>query len=122
MKVNKRNGIITAALTALVMLSGATAAQASSCSMGASDTTYNQIGQAATFKNLTAMQGMNCASARYVMNKWLRRSYQRSSSTKLPTRFWDGYVTWHCSKITTTKWRCDEYDSNTAFSFTAYRS
>jgi hypothetical protein len=122
MKLNKRNGVITTAMTVLVMLSGANAAQASSCSMGASDTTYNQIGQAATFRNLTAMQGMNSASARYVMNKWLRRSYQRSSSNKLPTRFWDGYVTWHCLKLTGTKWRCDEYDSNTAFSFTAYRS
>jgi hypothetical protein len=51
---------------------------------------------------------MNCASARYVMNKWLRRTYQRSSSHRLPTRFWDGYVTWHCYKRSNLRWQCDE--------------
>jgi hypothetical protein len=122
MKLNKRSGIITTVMMTLVMLSAATTAQgASSCSMGASGTSYNQIGEAAVFKNLTAMQGMNCASARYVMNKWLRRAYQQGYNHKLPTRFWDGYVTWHCWTVTSTRWRCEEYDSNTAFSFTAYR-
>ena len=64
--------------------------------------------------------GMNCASARYVMNKWLRRAYRRSYAHRLPTRFYDGYVTWHCWKRTSVRWQCDEYESNTSFRFTAY--
>jgi hypothetical protein len=100
---------------------GASARAASACSMGRSHISYNQLGEAAVFKRLRAMQGMNCASARYVMNSWLRRTYEQSYSHRLPTHFYDGYVTWYCGKYTRKKWRCDEYDSNTAFRFVAYR-
>jgi len=55
------------------------------------------------------------------MNKWLRRSYRRSYANRLPTRFYDGYVTWYCSGSSySTGWRCKEYDSYTAFRFNAY--
>ena len=82
--------------------------------------TYNRAGVGAQFGQLNARQGMNCASARYVMNNWLRRTFARSYSRKLPTNFYDGYVTWYCGKLSSKRWRCDEYDSNTAFTFTAY--
>jgi hypothetical protein len=80
----------------------------------------NQVGDAAKFERLTPMQGMNCASARYVMNKWLRRAFARSYSRNLPRTFYDGYVTWYCGKRSGLRWQCDEYDSSTAFRFTAY--
>ena len=66
------------------------------------------------------MYGMNCASGRYVLNRWLRAAYARTYSYRLPRRFWDGYVTWECGKVSYYRWRCDEYDSGTAFSFTAW--
>lgn len=91
-----------------------------SCSIGGSGVTYNRSGTAAVFKNLYAAGKMNCPSARYVMNKWLRPAYRRSYGARLPTRFYDGYVTWHCGKITSRRWRCDEYTSYTTFRFTAY--
>jgi hypothetical protein len=110
------------AAAALAVIATTTQAQAQgTCSLGNSGVTYNQLGEAAVFKNLAPMGKMNCASARYVMNKWLRRTYQRSSSHRLPTRFWDGYVTWHCYKRSNLRWQCDEYDSGTSFRFTAYR-
>jgi len=90
------------------------------CPLGDDGVSYNRAGQGAKFKRLNPMQGMNCASARYVMNKWLRRSFERSYRAKLPTRFYDGYVTWYCGRTSYRRWRCDEYDSNTAFRFVAY--
>jgi hypothetical protein len=99
----------------------APARAASLCSIGDAGISYNQLGEAAQFKRLRALQGMNCSSARYVLNDWLRRTYEESYSHKLPRRFYDGYVTWYCAKLTRKKWRCDEYQSDTAFRFVAYR-
>ena len=95
------------------------ASAASYCAAGG--ITYNQQGQPAMFRGVRPAQGMNCASARYVMDKWLRRTYRRSYSNRLPTNFFDGYVTWHCGRTSHLRWRCAEYDSYTAFRFTAYR-
>lgn len=108
------------AVVALFALAAPGSAQAA-CSVGGSGVTYNRNGQPAVFKSLRPIQGMNCASARYVMNRWLRRAYARSSSNRLPTSFFDGYVTWSCGKTSRTGWRCDEYETNTAFLFVAYR-
>ena len=123
----RMRGGITTAMTVLVMVSVPSAAGASSpahaairCSIGDSGITYNRLGTAAVFKRLRAEQGMNCASARYVLNKWLRRAYRRSYRNRLPTRFYDGYVTWHCGKTSARGWRCTEFTSNTAFRFVAY--
>jgi hypothetical protein len=88
--------------------------------VGGSGITVNRVGDVAKFKRLTPMQGMNCPSAQYVMNRWLRRAFARSYSRRLPRRFYDGYVTWYCGKLTALRWQCNEYDSNTAFRFTAY--
>jgi hypothetical protein len=111
-----------AALLASAVLLGASAsASASSCSVGDSGVTYNRGGVPAKFKSLAPMSGMNCASAKYVMNKWLRRAYARTYSYRLPRRFWDGYVTWTCYKRSSLRWQCDEYDSGTSFRFVAYR-
>ena len=80
---------------------------------------YNLDGEAASVSNVRPKQGMNCASSRYVANKWLRKSYQRQYANRLPTHFYDGYVTWYCGKTGSYRWRCDEYDSGTAFTFRA---
>ena len=107
-------GLAMLALTAAVAPAEAQAA----CGGGV---TYNRAGEGAWFGNVRPMNGMNCASARYVVNKWLRRSYARSWGRRLPTGFWDGYVTWHCWKRSNLRWQCDEYDSGTSFRFTASR-
>ena len=113
-----RSVVAVIVIAALAMIATPSQASAASCSLGGSSVTYS-YGQAAVFKNLTTYRNMNCASARYVLNKWLRPSYQRTG--RLPYSFYDGYVTWHCSKLTRTRWQCNEYDSNTAFRFTGYR-
>ena len=114
-------GIATTMLATAVSAQAAGASASRTCSLGNSGVTYNQAGVPAKFKSLSPFRGMNCASARYVMNKWLRRAYSRTYSTRLPRRFYDGYVTWHCYKRTSLRWQCDEYDSYTSFRFTAYR-
>ena len=119
MTAHLRNGIAVG-LTTLGLLATPTAAQAAYCPIGGSGVTYNQAGEAAKFSSLRPLSGMNCPSARYVMNRWLRATFARSYSNRLPTRFWDGYVTWHCGRVSRRKWRCDEYDSDTSFRFTAY--
>ena len=126
MKRSVRSGI-TIAVTMLAMVTAPGPAGAASpahatarCSIGDSGISYNQLGTQAVFKRLRAQQGMNCASARYVLNRWLRRHYERSSRNRLPTQFYDGYVTWYCGKTSAKRWRCVEYDSNTAFRFVAY--
>ena len=116
--------LFTALALGAVLLAAAvlpsTASARAYCPVGGSGVTFNQAGDAARFSSLTPMRGMNCASAQYVMNKWLRRSYARGYANRLPIRFFDGYVTWRCGKVTGTRWQCDEYDSGTAFRFTAY--
>jgi hypothetical protein len=114
MKPNRK--AITVAATALAMLIAAPSAHAY-CSLGDNGITVNRGGYAAKFNRVRALQGMNCASARYVVNKWIRRSYRRSSRPRIRTRFYDGYVTWYCHRRSRKKWRCDEYNSNTAFTF-----
>lgn len=108
------------AVAGVVMLIAPGSAYAA-CSIGGSGVTYNRSGEPAVFKSLRPANGMNCPSARYVMNKWLRPAYARSFSNRLPTRFYDGYVTWRCRSTAGRSWRCVEYDSNTSFRFVAYR-
>jgi hypothetical protein len=93
--------LLASAVLAAALLASALAAPSSAyahCSIGDSGVTYNRGGVPAKFKKLSPMYGMNCASAQYVMNKWLRRAYARTCSYRLPRRFWDGYVTWTCYK------------------------
>jgi hypothetical protein len=111
---------VVAVLSAVVAVPSAAEAYSSSCPVGGSGITVNRAGDVAKFKRLTPMRGMNCPSAQYVMNKWLRRAFRRSYARRLPTRFWDGYVTWYCGKRSRLRWQCNEYDSGTAFRFTAY--
>lgn len=114
--------ILAAVVTTLALFAVTAPGTAqAACSVGGSGVTYNRSGQAAVFKNLRPTRGMNCASARYVMNSWLRRAWARTYSNTLPTRFFDGYVTWYCGKTSRTGWRCDEGTTNTAFRFVAYR-
>lgn len=114
--------VLAAVVAALALFAFAAPGTAqAACSIGGSGVTYDRNGEPAVFKSLRPIQGMNCASARYVMNNWLRRAYARSSRHRLPTRFFDGYVTWYCGKTSARGWRCDEYETNTAFRFVAYR-
>jgi len=106
-----------AVLTAALALPSA--AVAADCSIGDSGVTYNRAGVGAKFSGLRTLSGMNCASGRYVLNKWLRRSFARSAGRSLPTSFYDGYVTWDCFKRTRLRWQCNEYDSGTKFRFYA---
>jgi hypothetical protein len=108
-----------AALALSVAIPGA--AQAQTCAIGDNGVTSNRGGVPAKFTHLDARQGMNCASARYVLNKWLRPAYAKTYSYGLPARFYDGYVTWYCGKVSYLRWSCEEYDSGTSFRFTAYR-
>ena len=113
--------ILAAVMASGALLLAAEPAHAIPCSIGDSGITYNRGGIPAKFENLRARQGMNCPSARYVLNRWLRRAYARTYSYRLPTEFWDGYVTWTCYKRTNLQWQCDESDSFTSFRFKAYR-
>jgi hypothetical protein len=109
------------AIVVVLVLVAATApvAEARHCRIGNSGITVNRAGDVARFSQLHAMRGMNCASARYVLNRWLRRAFRRSYSRRLPRRFYDGYVTWHCRKRSLFKWQCNEFTSDTAFRFRA---
>ena len=73
-----KHGRSAALALAVGVLVVARASASARCPVG-SGVTVNQSGDAAKFKHLRPMQGMNCPSAQYVMNKWLRRSFQRST-------------------------------------------
>ena len=107
------------ALVAVLSLGAPSTAAARSCSIGTSQDTINTAGETARFWSLHARQGMNCPSARYVLNQWLRPAFRRSSVARLPYSFYDGYVTWTCRRGSGSWWTCREYTSNTAFSFKA---
>ena len=115
-----RKSLAIASLTTVAALAPVVEPASATCAVGGSGVSYNRSGEAAVFKRLRPMRGMNCPSARYVMNKWLRPAFADGYGRRLPTRFWDGYVTWYCGKLTRRQWRCDEYDSNTSFKFVAY--
>jgi hypothetical protein len=114
----RRIAIMIAALALAAVLPST--ASAALCAVGDSGITRNRDGEAARFRNLQAMSGMNCKSARYVLNRWLRPAYARQYSSRIPTDFFDGYVDWSCHKRSRLRWQCDEYDSYTSFRFTAY--
>jgi hypothetical protein len=112
-----------AALVVVVVLvfvaATAPVAEARRCRVGNSGITVNRAGDVARFSQLRALRGMNCASARYVLNRWVRRSFRRSFSRRFRRRFWDGYVTWHCRRRTRFQWQCREFTSGTVFRFRA---
>jgi hypothetical protein len=116
----KKYLVLFASLFVTVLLVPSTA-QASRCSIGDNGISYNLDDEPARFANLSTQRGMNCSSARYVLNKWLRKAYEEQYSNQIPTDFWDGYVDWHCYKLSRLRWQCREYDSGTRFKFTAYR-
>lgn len=108
--------ILLAVAAAVTLCAAAAPAQAhASCGgWGA----YNLDGEYAAISKVHPRGGMNCASSRYVVNKWLKRAYQRQYSNRIPTHFWDGYVTWYGYKTGRHSWRFEEYDSGTSFTFT----
>jgi hypothetical protein len=118
--MRKMTTAVAVAALALVAAAAAPASAEAHCGVGDSGISFNRYGDPAKFRGLTAMDGMNCPSARYVLNKWLRRKYERSWSHRLPVTFYDGYVTWYCHKRSRIRWECNEYDSYTTFRFIAY--
>jgi len=113
-----RKLILTGALAALIALAlGATSAHAASCGGWS---TSNAVGEWARVTAVHPEGTMNCASSRYVVNQWLKRSWQRAHYNHLPGRFFDGYVTWDCGKTSYYGWRCSEYTSGTSFRFRGY--
>jgi hypothetical protein len=111
----KRILILVLAACAVVLLAPSMAS-ASNCGGWS---TGNLDDEWAEVSNVVPMDGMNCASSRYVANKWLKPAYKRQFANRIPTHFYDGYVTWHCRRTSFYGWRCDEYTSNTAFKFNA---
>lgn len=111
----KRIMILTLAALAAILVTPSLAS-ASNCGGWY---TGNRFDEYAEVSNVVPMKGMNCASSRYVVNKWLKRGYERQYTNRIPTHFFDGYVTWHCRRTSGYGWRCDEYTSNTAFKFKA---
>ena len=113
--------LLLAVVLSVALLGAPAQSQARSCSIGNSGVTYNRGGIPAKFEALQAFKGMNCKSARYVLNRWLRRAYARTTTYQLPRKFFDGYVTWRCSRLSRLNWRCEGGDSDTVFRFRAYR-
>ena len=94
--------------------------QAASCSTGRSPVTYTNGGYEVVLSRYTSMGGP-CSAVRYVMNNWVRRKIARQwGRPRISGPFYDGYVTWHCWKLSGTRWQCDEYDSGYSFRFTGY--
>lgn len=108
--------IVIAVLFAAWLLPTATATASASCGGWFA---YNRDGEAARVSRVVPRGTMNCASSRYVVNKWLKRSYQRQSRNRLPGRFYDGYVTWYCKRVWRYQWRCREHETDTWFTFRA---
>ena len=89
----------------------------SSCSIGKSPYTYTNGGHTVSLTQYRG-RGMACSSVRYVANNWLRPKISRQYGwPRLSRPFYDGYVTWHCWKLSGSQVQCDEYDSNTSFRF-----
>jgi hypothetical protein len=105
-------GLLLAAVLLLTVPAGAYAA---ACRGGG--VTYHGD-TPARFTGYTAYDGMNCASARYVINRWIRRQYARTG--RFRRKFYDGYVTWHGRQISPRRWQYREFTTGTRFRFTAY--
>ncbi|MDA0172906.1 hypothetical protein OJ998_27645 [Solirubrobacter taibaiensis] len=114
-----KKSLVILALACAALVAPSTAA-AKSCSVGDSGISYNRDGEAARFKSLEARGTMNCPSARYVLNDWLRAKYEKQHADSIPTRFYDGYVYWRCRKLSKNRWQCSERETDTSFRFTAY--
>jgi hypothetical protein len=107
-----------AAVAALSLTGVAEASTAHSASSCGGWYAWNLDGEAASVRNVTR-SGMNCASSKYVVNRWLKKGYERQTRNRIPTHFYDGYVTWTCYKTSYYRWKCAEYESGTSFRFTA---
>jgi hypothetical protein len=119
-----RRLLVAAGLIAALVgvgLSAQPASAATRCSTGAGATDYTRGGYEVVYRSYTSQRGMACSSVRYVMNRWIRRKVRAQYRwPHLTGPFWDGYVTWHCWKLTGYRIQCDEFTSNTSLRFTAY--
>ena len=70
-----------------------------SCSIGKNPYTYTNGGHTVSLTQYRG-RGMACSSVRYVANNWLRPKISRQYGwPRLSRPFYDGYVTWHCWKL-----------------------
>src|SRR4051794_30995415 len=105
--------------SASVSVSASASASAHGRYCASNTSTTNRAGYVVTLTGFRAGGTMNCASVRYVVSQWLRRSLARQSGyPALGRPFFDGFVTWHCHRIGGYhRWQCAEYTSNTWFRF-----
>ena len=64
--------------------------------------------------------GMNCASVRYAMHEFRAKIRRQYGWPRLARPFFDGWVTWHCYKLSRHGVSCYENTSNTSYSFKAW--
>ena len=112
--------LIVAGVAALALAGVAAPAQAeasSYCGVNQWDTTRGgyQIHYVGSRTN-----GMNCASARYALHEFRAKVRRQYHWPRLGRPFFDGWVTWHCTKISYHGIRCSEYTTGTNFSFRAW--
>ena len=117
-----RKIIFAAALAlAATIVVPASASAATRCDTGRSPVTYTRGGYEIVLTNYTSVRGMECSSVRFVVNSWLRRKLARQYGwPRLGRPFYDGYVTWHCWKMSGERWQCDEFTSNSSFRFNGW--
>lgn len=105
---------------AIALAVPALAPAASEASTGCSGYSYftNRGGYDTELSNYRDDHGMACSSVRYVA-RFLRAKISRQYTwPHIGGPFYDGYVTWHCFKLSNLRWRCEEYTTYTSFSFT----
>jgi hypothetical protein len=115
LKITLVVAMVTLGFAALVP---AGASASTGCATGQSPWTFTRGGYQVKIDRYRDVHGMACTSVRYVINRWLRHKIARQYGwPHIGGPFWDGYVTWHCFKTRRYYWRCEEYTSDTVFSF-----
>ena len=114
-----RKYIVVALAATIAAFAPAQAEASTSCSSGAPRADYTRGGYEVEYKSYTSQVGMACSSVRYVLKTWIRPTIRRQYRwPHLTGPFYDGYVTWHCYKLSKFRIQCDEYDSYTSLRFT----
>ncbi len=110
--------LIAGALVAGAVLAGPGVAQADAHYCGVSKFDNNRSGYTIGYQGARA-SGMNCASVRYALGQFRAKVRRQYGYPRMPSAFFDGWVTWHCYKISRHGVRCYENTSSTSYSFKA---
>jgi hypothetical protein len=115
--MNRMRTILISAAIALAVPALASAASDASSNCSGYSYFTNRGGYDTELSDYRDDRGMACSSVRYVAG-FLRAKISRQSTwPHIGGPFYDGYVTWHCFKLSTIRWRCEEYTTYTSFSF-----